>query len=126
MLNMLKRGARILVLDDDTSMQKLVGTLLRRGGYRADIVSAGNQAIDHLRKQKYEALLLDVMTPTEGGLTVIKHLREHNPQMLKRVILVTASPESLLKTVAGDVFGIVRKPFNPDELMSTIARVLAK
>jgi CheY-like chemotaxis protein len=126
MINMLKRGARLLVLDDDTAMQKLVATLLRRGGYRADIVSAGNQAIEHLGKRRYDALLLDLMTPTEGGLTVIKHLREHDPGLLKKVVLVTASPESLLNAVAGDVFAIVRKPFDPDELMSTISRVLSQ
>ncbi|HEX8254676.1 MAG TPA: response regulator [Thermoanaerobaculia bacterium] len=124
---MLKRGARLLVLDDDTSMQKLVGTLLRRAGYRADIVSAGAHAIEKLEeKNDYAALLLDVMTPTEGGLTVIKYLREKSPELLRRVILVTASPDSVLKAVEGDVFAIVRKPFEADELLNAIDGVLAQ
>jgi DNA-binding response OmpR family regulator len=126
MLNMLKRGARLLVLDDDPSMQKLVATLLRRAGYRVDVVSAGNQAIEKMEATDYGALLLDLMTPTEGGLTVIKHLRETKPELLKRVVLVTASPESVLKGIEGDVFAIVRKPFQPDELVDTIARVLSQ
>ena len=122
----LGRGTRLLVLDDDTSMQKLVGALLRKAGYRVDVFSSGRQAIDSLGKHEYGALLLDVMTPTEGGLTVIRHLREHSPQMLKRVVLVTASPDSVLKAVEKDVFSIVHKPFQAEELISTIHRVLAQ
>jgi CheY-like chemotaxis protein len=126
MLKMLKRGARLLVLDDDPSMQKLVGTLLRRAGYRADVVSAGQQAIEKIAQNDYAALLLDLMAPTEGGLTVIKHLRETSPELLKRVILVTASPESVLRGIDKDVAAIVRKPFEANELIETLARVLSQ
>ena len=126
MLKMLKRGARLLVLDDDPSMQKLVGTLLRRSGYRADVVSAGRQAIEKIDQNDYAVMLLDLMAPTEGGLTVIKHLRETRPELLKRVVLVTASPESVLRGIDKDVAAIVRKPFEANELMETISRVLAQ
>ena len=78
----LKRKARVLLLDDDTSLQKLVATLLRREGHRVDIVSSGTQALEHLERQSYDALLLDVMTPTDGGFTVIRHLKEANPLLL--------------------------------------------
>ncbi|MDQ3283590.1 MAG: response regulator [Acidobacteriota bacterium] len=123
MLQMLKRGRRLLLLDDDTAMQKLMGTLLRRNGYRVDVVSSGKQAIEKLGTNEYDALLLDLMTPTEGGLTVIRHLQENEPEVLKRVILVTASPDSVLKNVSGSVAAVVRKPFAPDELTETVARI---
>lgn len=126
MIRLLKRKARLLVLDDDTSMQKLVATLLRREGYGVDIVSSGSQAIEKLGRQKYDALLLDVMTPTDGGFTVIKHLKEADPSMLARVVLLTASPDSLLRGMKGDIFGVVRKPFEAAELVETIARVIAQ
>lgn len=126
MLNMLKRGARLLLLDDDTSMQKLVGTLLRRAGYRVDIVSTGAQTIEKINAHDYAGLLLDVMTPTEGGLTVIKHLKKEKPELLKRIVLVTASPDSVLKNVERDVFAIVRKPFEANDLLGTIERLLSK
>ena len=126
MLNMLKRGARLLVLDDDPSMQKLVGTLLRRAGYRVDVVSAGRQAIEKIDANDYAVMLLDLMAPTEGGLTVIKHLRDTRPELLKKVILVTASPESVLRGIDKDVAGIVRKPFEATDLINEISRVLAR
>jgi CheY-like chemotaxis protein len=125
MLPLLKRRARLLVLDDDPSMQRLVSTVLKRRGHKVDLVSSGSQAIEKLGTVRYDALLLDVMTPTDGGLTVIRHLKEARPELVKRIVLVTASPDSVLKAVAGDVFAIVRKPFDPDELAATIERLIA-
>ena len=122
----LKRKARVLLLDDDTSLQKLVATLLRREGHRVDVVSSGTQALEQILKEDYDALLLDVMTPTDGGFTVIRHLKEANPPLLKRVVLLTASPISVLREVKGDIFGIVHKPFEPADLVETVARILAQ
>jgi DNA-binding response OmpR family regulator len=121
-----KRKARVLLLDDDTSLQKLVAALLRREGHRVDVVSSGTLALEHLARQVYDVLLLDVMTPTDGGFTVIRHLKEADPPMLRRVLLLTASPVSVLRDVKGDIFGIVHKPFDPTELVETVARVVAQ
>jgi DNA-binding NtrC family response regulator len=127
MISLMKRKARLLVLDDDPSIQRLVSMILRREGYRVDVVSEASKAIELLKSgSDYGALLLDIMTPTEGGMTVIKHLRTANAAMLKRVILVTGSPDSVLKTVAKDVFAIVRKPFETKELKETVARAIVR
>ena len=126
MLSFLKTKTRVLVLDDDPAMQRLIPIVLRRAGHRVDVVSAGAQAIEHIGRNDYSVLLLDLMTPTEGGLTVMNHLKKSNPKMLRRVILVTASPESVLRSVAGDAAAVVHKPFETEELLSTIERVLSK
>lgn len=126
MLPLLKRKARLLLLDDDPAMQRLMATVLRREGYRVDVVAGGAQAIEKLGRTEYAALLLDLMTPTEGGMTVIRHLKKTRPELLRRVLLVTASPESLLKTVAPDVAGVVQKPFEAAELLGAVERVLTQ
>jgi two-component system response regulator GlrR len=126
MLPFLKRKARLLVLDDDPSMQRLVGTLLKRAGHRVDIVSEASQAIAHLGRSNYDGLLLDIMTPTEGGITVIKHLRKSRPELLRRVVLLTGAPESGLKAVAAEVFAVVKKPFDAAVLIETVGRVIAQ
>lgn len=125
MLPMLSKK-RLLLLDDDPSMQRLVATLLRRAGHRVDVVSEASQAIERIAHVNYDALLLDIMTPTEGGMTVIKHLKKANPKLLSRVLLVTGSPDSLLKSVSGDVAGVIRKPFEADELLKGVQRVAGK
>lgn len=126
MLPLLKRKARLLLLDDDPAMQRLIAAVLRRAGYRVDVVSAGGPAIEKLGRVQYAALLLDLMTPTEGGMTVIRHLKKTKPELLRRVLLVTASPESLLRSVAPDVAAVVQKPFDADQLLATVERVVTQ
>ena len=124
MFNPLRRKPHILVLDDDLSMQKLVKMLLKRDGYRVDVVGDGREAINSLDKNEYAAVLLDLMMPTEGGMTVIKHLREENPEVLRKVIVLTATPGSVLKGIAKEVFAVITKPFQADDLLATVRRLV--
>ena len=117
------RKSRVLVLDDDVSMQKLVSMLLKREGHRVDVVDSGSKAIEAMARNDYVAILLDLMMPHEGGLTVLSHLRTHKPELLQRVILVTAMPDSVLRGIGKDVFAVVRKPFEASELVATVARL---
>jgi DNA-binding response OmpR family regulator len=126
MIRLLRRKARLLLLDDDPAMQRLIATVLRRNGYHVEVVSSGSQAIEKMARVKYDALLLDLMTPTEGGMTVVRHLKQTAPAMLQRVVLVTGSPEAVLKTVAPDVAAVVQKPFDTAELIATVQRVTSQ
>lgn len=123
MAPLLRRKSRILLLDDDPSIRRLVSTLLKREGYRVDAVDAGQKAIDAIERNDYTALLLDLMMPTEGGMTVLQHLRKKHPGLLQRVILLTATPDSVLKGIAKDLFAVVRKPFEPKDLVDKVARL---
>src|SRR5437588_7573585 len=123
MWSLLRKKRRVLVLDDDPAMQRIVRLLLKRAGFRVDVVDRGNAAIDAIQERSYDAMLLDLMMPVEGGMTVIKHLRAHRPELLRRVILLTATPDSVLKTIAGDVSSIIKKPFVADELIAAVERV---
>jgi CheY-like chemotaxis protein len=123
MLRLLRRKGSVLVLDDDAAIQRLVGTLLRRAGYRVEIVGKGNEAIRAIGSSDFTAIVLDLMMPHEGGMTVIQHLRENNPALLQRVVVLTATPESVLRGIEKEVFAIVHKPFEPKELVDTIARI---
>jgi DNA-binding response OmpR family regulator len=124
MIRFLHRKPRILVLDDDVAMQKLMRTLLQREGYSVDVVSKGRDALEAIDRADYAAILLDLMMPTEGGMTVIRRLREKKAGLLRRVIVVTATPESVVKSLAGDVFAVVQKPFQPEELADGVRSLL--
>jgi two-component system response regulator PilR (NtrC family) len=123
MFPLLRKKKRVLLLDDDASMRKLISLLLQRAGYRVDAVDNGNAATGLIERTKYDAILLDLMMPHEGGMTVIRRLRETKPDLLARVIVVTAMPEAVLRTVAAGVSAIVKKPFDAQELIETVRRV---
>jgi CheY-like chemotaxis protein len=118
-----KRRKRVLLLDDDPSMQRLVALILGKEGFRVDVFANGSQAIAALAQDTYDVLLLDLMMPVEGGMTVIRHLRDKNPAMLKRSILLTASPESLIGALSGEVKTVVQKPFEAKQLIDAVRRM---
>jgi CheY-like chemotaxis protein len=119
----LRKSKRVLLLDDDAAIQRLVSTLLKRAGFRVQTVDRGSKAIDALDDGAYDVILLDLMMPTEGGVTVVRHLREQHPALLKRVLLLTATPESVLKNIERDIAGVVRKPFTSKELVDAVKQV---
>lgn len=120
---LLKRKARVLLLDDDPSMQRLVSTILKREGYRVNVFLTGRDAIASMDTESYDVILLDLMMPHEGGITVIRHLESKDPAKLKRVLVLTASPESVIANVRDSVSGVVQKPFDTDELLGAVRRV---
>ena len=117
------KKSRVLVLDDDVSIQKLVATLLKREGHRVDVVDNGRKAIEAIDRIDYDAVLLDLMMPTEGGMTVVGHLRQHKPALLQRVILLTATPDAVLKGISKEVFAVVKKPFTAADLIAAVAKL---
>ena len=119
-----KRRKRVLLLDDDPSMHRLVTRILSNEGFRVDVFLIGGEAISALNRQEYDVLLLDLMMPHEGGMTVIRHLRTKNPPMLKRSILLTASPDSLIDALSGEVDTVVQKPFEPQQLIDAVRRII--
>jgi len=122
-MSLLRKKKLILLLDDDPSMQRLVKTILTREGFRVDTFLTGKQAIAAIGKSSYDTLLLDLMMPHEGGMTVIKYLREEQPALLRRVLLLTGSPQALLKLIEPEVAGVVPKPFAHADLIRAVRAI---
>src|SRR5437868_11610805 len=118
-----KRRKRVLLLDDDPSMQRLVSHILGKDGFRVDAFLTGSQAIGALSREQYDVLLLDLMMPHEGGMTVIRHLRKNDPPLLKKAVLLTASPDSLIDALSGEVENVVQKPFEEEDLVEVVRRL---
>jgi DNA-binding response OmpR family regulator len=119
----LRRKPRVLLLDDDPSMQRLVATLLKREGFKVDVFLTGRDAIRAMTRDRYDALLLDLMMPHEGGLTVIRHLEAHDKAQLARVIVLSGSTESIIDGVRNSVAAVVHKPFEPAHLVDFVRKV---
>ena len=123
---LLSRKPRVLLLDDDPSMQRLVSSLLKREGYKVDVFMTGRDAIAAIDTEPYNVMLLDLMMPNEGGLTVVRHLEKKNPAKLEHVIVLTASPKSVIETIQDSVAGVVQKPFEANELIGAVRRVAGR
>ena len=117
---------RVLVLEDDTTMQKLVARLLRSLHIRVDFFGNGRDVVRkiEIEGERYDALLLDLMMPHEGGLTVLRDLRAHHASLLSRVVLMTGSGSSITDPWSHLVFAIVHKPFDGSALVTSVQACL--
>ena len=113
---------RVLVLEDDTMMRKLVAKLLRPLHIRVDMFGNGRDVVRKIAAEggRYDALLLDLMMPHEGGLTVLRNLQQHNAALLRRVILMTGSGTGITNPWSHLVFAVVHKPFDGLDLVNTV------
>jgi len=123
MLPFLKAKRRVLLLDDDPSMQRLVSKVLKGEGYRVDAFLTGRDALRAIEGNDYDVLLLDLMMPHEGGITVIRELRTKKPELLKRALVLTASPKSIIGAVKSEVAGVIQKPFEQADLIDAVRRL---
>src|SRR5439155_19721982 len=105
------------------SMQRLVSKILTKAGFRVDTFLTGRDAMRAMEKEAYRVILLDLMMPHEGGITVIKHLQSKAPEKLQSVIVLTASSESVIETIKDSVAAVVQKPFEAIGLVAAVKRV---
>lgn len=124
LLSFLKRRRRILLLDDDASIRRLVTALLAANGFRVDEVLTGAAAIEAIKRETFAVLILDLMMPHEGGVTVMRYLREQNPELLPRVIVLTGAP-SAVGQFESEIGAVLRKPFDHQTLVATVERLSA-
>lgn len=115
-------GKRILVVDDDDSIRRLVATILRRSGFIVDTARDGFEAIEYLGLADYDAILLDLMMPRIDGFGVIGYLREHDIERLQQTIVMTAYAPDNIHSEA--VWTILTKPFDIEVLLRETIRCM--
>jgi CheY-like chemotaxis protein len=117
---------RILVVDDDRALQTLLSVLLTRAGFECDFVSDGREAIAKLDGngdgQHYAVIMLDLILPEVSGMEILDHLREHNPSLLPRTIVLTGASGGILKGVdTSSIHAVIRKPFDIQDILHMTA-----
>ena len=118
--------SRVLVADDDQSIRQLVCTIVKREKFEVDCVGDGLEAIESLKQYEYAVILLDLMMPRVDGFGVIDYLKENPPLHKPIVLVVTAYADQKFKQVDPEVVaGVLRKPFEVNELSSLIKLCVA-
>lgn len=117
---------RLLIVDDDEPARRLITTLLSRQGFEIVEAIDGAEAIDLLRSGvSFSAVVLDLMMPKVDGRGVIAHVGQHHRDV--PVIVCTAAGPTAYNDLDGTVVrGVIRKPFDIEELTATISAVAGR
>ena len=121
----MNRTARILLVDDDVSIQRAVAPLLRSRGYHVDVVSTGLDAVKAVEADAPDLVVLDLGLPDLEGAEVCRRMRQHTKAP---IVILSARSGEAEKVAALDIGAddYVTKPFGPEELLARIRVALRR
>ena len=115
---------RILAVDDDGAILRLVATILRREQYQVDTASGGREALTKIAEVTYDVVVLDLMMPDVSGIDVLAVLAIRVPKVKCVVILSAASSLEVADSLNANVFVALRKPFDNSALTAAVRRCI--
>ena len=120
------KTARILVVDDDESIRKVLTAILEEEGYVVDNVKDGKEAIEKSESKFYNLALIDIRLPDMEGTKLLTTLEETTPKMVKIIITGYPSLQNAVEAVNKGADAYILKPFNMDDVLDTIKEQLKK
>src|SRR5256885_15012188 len=122
---MVDRSARILLVDDEQTIQTLLSFPLRKDGYEVVRAADGREALDRFDEQAFDLVILDLMLPQLDGLEVCRRLRSRSSVP---IIMLTAKSEEIDKVVGLELGAddYITKPFSLREFSSRIKAALRR
>lgn len=119
---------RILIVDDEPFMLRLIETSLKKAGFDLISCRSGEQALDLAAQQRPSLIIMDLMMPGMDGFTTLQHLKAKPDLGKVPVIMLTAKGHKFTQEKAeeGGVDAFLTKPFSPSQLVEEARKLIAK
>jgi two-component system alkaline phosphatase synthesis response regulator PhoP len=118
--------SKILIVDDEVHLARILQFTLEHVGYKVITAHDGKEAIDKARDERPDLVILDLMLPIIDGYKVCNILKDNEESRRIPIIILSArdlSREQIDEAINADYF--MEKPFNTDNLISTISDLLS-
>jgi putative two-component system response regulator len=116
----------LLVVDDDEAVRRTFAQILGRVGHTVDTAASGEAAIEALGREQFAAVLCDVRMPGIDGLSVLRHARAVDPQVMLIVVSAVDDAATALAALRAGAAEYLTKPVDRGTLESTVFRALAE
>ncbi len=115
---------RILLVDDDSSVRRVLQFKLQKQGYRVETAADGEEALSALQTDSFDLLLSDIRMPKMDGIELLERAKEIKPEL--KVVLITAhaTVSQAVQAVKLGAFNYLTKPFEDEELYVAIEKAL--
>jgi PAS domain S-box-containing protein len=115
---------KVLIVDDDPRMCDSLKALLSNRDYQLQTCNSGREALKCLAKNNFDLVLLDIVIPDMSGLQIMDYINSQGTETLVIVITGHASIESAIESLRRGAHDYLRKPFEPEELLTTVDNCL--
>lgn len=118
--------ASILAVDDSPSMRQMVAFTLKAAGFEVTEAEDGVDALNKARAAQFNLVLADVNMPNMDGITLVRELRALPDYRFTPLLILTteAGQDKKMQGKQAGATGWLVKPFNPEQLVATVQRVL--
>lgn len=117
------QGPRVLVVDDHPGVRKALCSLLHRRGCTVEAAANGQEALECLARERFDAVVSDIDMPVMDGLTLQRHVIVEHPGLRHRFLL--CSGLSLPPLSFGPAIPFLQKPVGDQELWAALCNLLA-
>ncbi|MEM1552807.1 MAG: response regulator [Candidatus Bathyarchaeia archaeon] len=119
-------NARILVVDDDENIRKVLTTILEEEGYIVDEAENAKKAIEKTKRKVYNLALIDIRLPDMEGIELLTRMKDTVPRMRKIIITGYPTLQNAIEAVNRGADAYILKPFDMDKVLATIKEQLRK
>jgi two-component system NtrC family response regulator len=119
-------NARILVVDDDENIRKVLKTILEEEGYAVDEAENAKKAVEKSRRNVYNLALIDIRLPDMEGIELLTRMKDTVPKMRKIIITGYPTLQNAIEAVNRGADAYILKPFDMEKVLATIKEQLRK
>jgi len=114
--------AKVLVVDDEANLRKVLATMLRRTGYEVTVAADGEQGLAEFQKSGADIVVTDLVMPKVGGMEILRAVNSSSPDVPVIIITAHGTVDSAVEAIKLGAFDYITKPFDQAEIQSVIAK----
>jgi DNA-binding NtrC family response regulator len=119
-------NARILIVDDDENIRKVLTTILEEEGYVIESVDTAKKAIERTKRKAYNIALIDIRLPDMEGIELLTKMKDTTPKMRKIIITGYPTIQNAVEAVNRGADAYILKPFDMEKVLKKIAEELER
>jgi DNA-binding NtrC family response regulator len=118
--------ARILIVDDEEHIRKILTIMLSKKGYETQTAQGGKEALEKIRASAFDAVITDMRMSGMDGLELLAAIKDYDPELIVLVVTAFSSVDNAIEAMRKGAYDYISKPFKEDEILLVLEKALER